>query len=304
MGGGVLIDYSQPLVGSVYIDPADVRNYPAGTPVAPPEAVQLMDSARMAFWRGEYDLALRYTDSALGLMPRDRALHEFRALVLFSLRRYEEAAMTLHAVLAAGPGWDWTTLSGLYPRIEIYTAQLRALEAYQRLHRQSAEARFLLGYFYMTGGYEDAAAAQYREVVRLVPNDAVAAQLLQTVAPPAEQPQIAAQPDVFPSPEEVGTPTADAVAKGRLRGTWRTTAPDGTNIVLTIIDASKFAWVFTHDGKSTTVSGTYTLGESTLMLNDPQAGPMVGKATFNADESFTFQMPGAPAGEGVLVFRR
>ncbi len=263
-----------------------------------------MDSARTAFWRGEYDLALRYTDSALALMPQDRALHEFRALVLFSLRRYQESAMTLHAVLAAGPGWDWTTLSGLYPSIDIYTSQLRALESYQRLHLQSAEARFLLGYFYMTGGYDDAAVAQFREVVRLVPSDAVAAQLLQTLAPPAAQPLVAAQTDVFPTPEEVETPTADAAAKARLRGVWKTRAPDGTNIVLTIIDASKFAWVFTHDGKSTTVSGTYTLGESTLMLNDPQAGPMVGKVTFNADESFTFQMPGAPAGEGLLVFHR
>lgn len=304
MGGGVLIDYSQPLVGSVYVDPADVGNYPAGTPVVPPEAVQLMDSARTAFWRGEYELALRYTNSALGLMPQDRTLHEFRALVLFSLRRYQESVTTLHAVLAAGPGWDWTTLSGLYPSVDIYTAQLRALEAYQRMNLRSAEARFLLGYFYMTGGYDDAAVAQFREVVRIVPGDAVAAQLLQTLAPPAEQPQIAAQPDVFPTPEEVETPTADAAAKARLRGTWTTRAPDGTDIVLTIVDESKFSWVFTRDGQSTTVAGTYTLGESTLMLNDPKAGPMVGKVTFNPDNSFTFQMAGAPAGEGELVFHR
>jgi hypothetical protein len=31
-------------------------------------------------------------------------------------------------VLSVGPGWDWTTLIGLYPSIDVYTTQLRALE--------------------------------------------------------------------------------------------------------------------------------------------------------------------------------
>jgi len=87
-------------------------------------------------------------------------------------------------------------------------------------------------------------------------------------------------------------------------GTWKTKAPDGTSIVLSISDASRSQWTFTRDGKSTTVAGTYVLGEGTLMLNDPQQGPMVGQIKFNADDSFTFSMPGAPAGEGELVFQR
>lgn len=304
VGSGVLIDYSQPLIGTIYIDPAEIADYPTGTPMVSSDAVIFMDSARAAFRRGAYDLALQYTNSALALMPRDRAMHEFRALVLFALRRYPDAAMTLHAVLAAGPGWDWTTLSGLYPNVNIYTAQLRELEAYQRLHPEAAETRFLLGYFYMTGGYDNAAADQFREVVRLLPNDAVAAQLLETLSPRVEQPQVAVQSDVFPTPEEVETPTSNAVTRARLLGSWKTMAPDGTSIVLTIIDESNFAWVFTRDGKSSTISGSYTLGQSTLMLNDPKTGPMLGQITFHADNSFTFKMPGAPAGEGTLVFRR
>ena len=42
-------------------------------------------------------------------MPNDASLHEFRALVLFALGQYEQAAATLYAVLSNGPGWDWTT---------------------------------------------------------------------------------------------------------------------------------------------------------------------------------------------------
>ena len=49
-------------------------------------------------------------------------------LVLFALQRYDEASVALYAVLSIGPGWDWPTLVGLYPDVETYTAQLRALE--------------------------------------------------------------------------------------------------------------------------------------------------------------------------------
>ena len=85
---------------------------------------------RASFKQGNYDQALAQTDAALKTLPSDTALHEFRALCLFALTRYDEAAATLYAVLSVGPGWDWATLVGLYPDVDVYTAQLRALEAY------------------------------------------------------------------------------------------------------------------------------------------------------------------------------
>jgi hypothetical protein len=63
-------------------------------------------------------------------MPKDAATHEFRSLTQFALGKYQEAAATIYAVLAVGPGWDWTTLSSMYPDIDTYTAQLRKLEEY------------------------------------------------------------------------------------------------------------------------------------------------------------------------------
>ena len=55
--------------------------------------------------------------------PTKAALHEFRGLALFALKRYDEAAAALYAVLTVGPGWDWPTLISIYPDVSVYTAQ-------------------------------------------------------------------------------------------------------------------------------------------------------------------------------------
>ena len=46
------------------------------------------------------------------------------ASLLFALQKYPESAAAIYAVLSAGPGWDWTTMSGLYPNVNVYTQQL------------------------------------------------------------------------------------------------------------------------------------------------------------------------------------
>ena len=88
-------------------------------------AVALFDAGRAAFQQGNYTDALAQADAALAKLPGDTTLHEFRALCLFALSRYDEAAAALYAVLSVGPGWDWATLIGLYPSIDPYTQQLR-----------------------------------------------------------------------------------------------------------------------------------------------------------------------------------
>src|SRR6516165_3084087 len=86
---------------------------PINTLAAPPDpgvtsqTITCFDSAREAFKAGNYARALELTDQAIRQMPNDAALHEFRALCLFALQRYDEAAAALYAVLTAGPGWDW-----------------------------------------------------------------------------------------------------------------------------------------------------------------------------------------------------
>ena len=99
---------------------------PTGRPR--PRTRTTFDRARDAFKAGDYAAALDLTDAALKDVPGDPLVHEFKALVLFARGEDARAAAELHAVLAVRPGMDWTTLSGLYPNVETYTGQLRALE--------------------------------------------------------------------------------------------------------------------------------------------------------------------------------
>ena len=160
-----------------------------------------LNSAVAAFKQNDYDTALNITNNAINQHPDDAVLHEFRALVLFAKGDYQQAAATIHAVLAVGPGWDWTTMSSLYSDISVYTAQLRALEATVRQNQQDGSTRFLLAYHYLTGGYPDAAARQLKQVVALVPGDQVAAAMLKmTTAPAAQTPGDPSSPSSLPTP--------------------------------------------------------------------------------------------------------
>jgi tetratricopeptide (TPR) repeat protein len=161
------------------------------------EANRQFDAARAAFKGGNYVEAQRLVEKAIEKLPSDATLHEFRALTLFAQNRYKEAAATLYAVLAAGPGWDWPTLAGLYADEAAYTQQLRTLEDYMRTHPQEADAHFALAYHYLVLGHKAEAVKQLEQVVRLQPDDKLSAALLKalttepaTAAAAAERPPV------------------------------------------------------------------------------------------------------------------
>ena len=131
-------------------------------------------------------------------------------LAHFALQKYEQAAVPLYAVLSVGPGWDWTTLVGLYPGIDVYTRQLRALEQYVRANPKSSAAHFLLAYHYLTQGHNDAAAQQFREVQTLLPGDTLSAQLLKQLSPP----------DETPASRLAGARGSKPAKEGKLAGIW------------------------------------------------------------------------------------
>jgi cytochrome c-type biogenesis protein CcmH/NrfG len=141
------------------------------------------DAAREAFKAGDAVKAQTLVEKAIELLPSDATLHEFRALTLFAQGRYKEAAATLYAVLAAGPGWDWKTMRGLYPDEDTYTRQLRALEEHVRKDPNSGEAHFVLAYQYLVLGSKDEAVKQLKEVVRVQPQDKLSAALLKALTP-------------------------------------------------------------------------------------------------------------------------
>ena len=268
---------------------------PINTQSAPPQddvrdqALQTFDSARTAFKGGDYAGALLQTDQALQTLTGDPALHQFRAACLFALGRYDEMASTLYAVLAAGPGWDWTTLIGLYPDVETYTAQLRALEAYLATNTNSAPARFDLAYQYMTEGHADAAVRQLKVVTSLQPGDKISSQLIQQLTPPPATPD-ADQVPASPTPDN-NPPQGTA---GDLDGTWTANPSDKVAISLTIKKDGPFTWKVTQSGRSNEFSGDSTLGENFLLTLAPKDGgtPMVGKLTWQDPNHFKFQVAG------------
>ena len=182
-------DYSQPI---------DTQSAPPAAEVADP-AVAKFDSARAAFGSGDYAGALQLTDEALKVLANDATLHEFRALVLFAVGKYDLAAGPLYAVLSVGPGWDWTTMAGLYPNIDVYTGQLRKLEAFVSANPKSTAGHFVLAYHYLTQGNTDEAVGQFKEVVALAPQDTLSAQLVKQFSPPSESSGTAA-PSTAPAP--------------------------------------------------------------------------------------------------------
>jgi tetratricopeptide (TPR) repeat protein len=182
------LNYSQPILDPLAAQQAADAGETPPEPNIPQSAVKKFDAARDAFKNLNYQMALANVDDALKEVPDDAVLHEFRALVLFAQGKYKDAAAGVYAVLAVGPGWDWQTMRSLYPNTDTYTKQLRALEAYLKENPDSADARFLLAYHYITMGYPDAAAKQLERVTKLLPDDKLSKALLDAIRnPPKEE---------------------------------------------------------------------------------------------------------------------
>ena len=285
------VDYSQPLATSA----------PPPEPSVADPAIQTFDAARASFKAGNYSDALLKTDEALKSLPNDAALHEFRALCLFALKQYDQSAGTLYAVLSAGPGWDWTTLIGLYPSVDVYTAQVHALEDFRNEHLESAQPRFVLAYHYLTQGHTEAAVAELKEVVKLQPSDQLSAQLITQLS--GDKGQAAPQPAGTPPAQ---TPeAAPAVTGGNLAGsTWKASPAPGTTIELTAGGDGKFKWNVVSQGKAQPIEGAYTYENGILTLTQSENNAMVGKVVWQDEGHFKFQAMGGGPNDPGLSFAR
>src|SRR5262245_24603513 len=163
---------------------------PTTAPPAPPkdetamDANGLFDKARELFKAQKFAEAQAEVEKAIQLLPSDAALHEFRALTLFAQAKYKDAAAALYAVLAAGPGWNWETMSALYGDPAEYTRELRVLEDFSKANPDADYAHFLRAYHYLVLGDKDSAVAQFKEVVRIQPNDKLSSELVKALTTP------------------------------------------------------------------------------------------------------------------------
>jgi tetratricopeptide (TPR) repeat protein len=301
----MVYDYSQPI--------STIAPMPSQS-VADP-AISLFDQGRDAFRAGNYTSALSLTNQALRTLPNDPALHEFRSLALFAQGRFEDAAAPLYAVLSVGPGWDWPTMIGLYPDVDTYTRQLRALESYVTQNPRSAAARFVLAYHYLTAGHVEPAIGQLRRAVQLQPRDTLSSQLLQMLEkagqPAQAAPAGAAQPagPVLNGPEPVaGAPVAAAKVEGNLAGDWTAEPGQDMSIRLSFPEGNQFVWQVTRQGKTQEIRGDRTYGNGLLTLaqtgDQAQQPPMVGRVTWQDENHFTFKVIGGPPNDPGLNFTK
>src|SRR5262249_43787024 len=140
--------------------------------------MKTFEEARAAFKKGSFAEAQNLTEKAIQLVPKDPALHEFRALCQFAQKKYQDAAATLYAVLNLGPGFDWNTVAALYPDTDAYSKNLHALEDAVRANLKDAPLHFLLAYHYMVLGERQAALEEFKEASRLNDKDEVSKRIV------------------------------------------------------------------------------------------------------------------------------
>ena len=297
--GGAAIDYSQPFV--VESAPAEPPATTTPGEVAPAQAptpgISDFDAGRDAFYKGDYAAALASTNKALAALPNDPIIHEFRALVMFAQGKYKDAAAGLYSVLSVGPGWDWTTMSSLYPNVDVYTKQLRALEAGIKQNPQSTDARFVLAYHYLTCGSKDAAATQLKDLYKTMPQDKLIKELLLMTGGPEAIGISAAPPEAAPV-EAPQVPAADVV------GTWNAAGERGTKFEMGLAPDGKFTWNYSQNGKSQSVKGVYALDGNVLAMEPESGGVMLAEITPPQGGRIDFKLLGAPPGDPGLKFAK
>lgn len=264
------------------------------------KSAEAAEASRVAFKQGDYLSALNKVDEAIAYETGDPALHEYRALTLFALGRYGDAAGVLNPVLASGPGWDWATMIGLYPNSDVYTNQLRKLESYVFASPDSADSHFVLGYHYMVGGFLEQAFQMFDRVTQLQPADSVARQLRNLAY------------NSLPNPEEeesITDPVEDTaevviVEPEALYGTWRSQSAEGKAIDLALTEEGGFSWKYEGAADSEVLSGEWSIDDDGFLVLADEDVQLVGEISLEGDHTMRFVLVGGPEGDPGLVFER
>jgi tetratricopeptide (TPR) repeat protein len=142
------------------------------------------------------------------------------------LGQYQPAANTVQMAMQALPEGEWGTVvnkyAEIYPRIEQYTNQLKALEEARDTTPDDPALRFLLGYHFGYLGYPKQAVTELDKGLALEPKD-VGAQKLRAIfaaqaglparpaAPPPPVPQPPTPDSEQPAPPNPAAPPARPV---------------------------------------------------------------------------------------------
>lgn len=295
--GDTVIRYEQPMS-------VTASEYPTGdeaaSDLAADRSAEALDRSRASFLREDYLAALKEVDEAISYQPGDSAQHEYRALILFALGKYDDAAGVLNPILASGPGWDRRTMIGLYPAESTYLDQLAKLEDYVKSTSGRPAPRFLLGYHYLVNGRLADAEREFAEVTRLQPSDGIARQLRDLAKnSTTETPEKQVDETI---PREDDAPPVESLSTRQLVGTWTSNRGENGIVVLSLRDDASFTWTYTRGDKKTDLSGTYEIDDRGLLVLSSEDAQMVGRATLPEANKLTFVLEGGPEGDPGITF--
>ena len=146
-----------------------------------------------------------------------------------------EAAAAIHPVLDVGPGWDWKTMGSLYPNVDIYATQLRALEAARDKEPKAADLYFLLGYHYLTFGHAESALSSSSAPLELSPK---------TPWPPPWSPRFLPATPSRPATRER---LPRRFPRPAVVGHWTAAGPKSATYSMNLRNDGTFTWAF-HRG--------------------------------------------------------
>jgi tetratricopeptide (TPR) repeat protein len=317
-------DYSQPINVTSAAPDASVTE----------STEQVFSAARDSFKAGDYQRALDLIDLVIKQTPNAPVVHEFRALCLFALKRYDDAATVAYAVLSAGPCWSWSTLVGLYPDVDTYTNQIRDLEAALRNNVNSTPERFLLAYHYLVQGHTDAAETEFGRIAKVEPNDQLSASFAKALAKTKEpaptatavagaQPETTGGKPLVPTTANVpvapagGTAPAAETAPStqpaeapppppaEMTGTWKAAPASDTAITLAIDPDGAYTWNVVSKGQQQrSITGQAVYLKNVLSLTQENGPPLAGKIDSNDASKFVFHLMGGGNNAPALTFTR
>ncbi|MEK7952854.1 tetratricopeptide repeat protein [Luteolibacter soli] len=296
-----VIDYEQPM--SVIS-----REYTSGDEIASDlsasRSADALERSRDSFRDEDFLTALSAVDEAISYQPGDSALHEYRALVLFALGKYKDAAGVLHPLLASGPGWDRETMVGLYRSEDRYLTQLAKLEQYVAARPDQPAPRFLLGYHYLVGGDLDRAAKEFDEVSSLRSDDTISRQLRELARASVKSDDADSGESTPPAPGDAG-PEVEGPSATQLVGTWRSDRAENGVVTLSLRGDAGFTWTFKRDAASPTeLTGTWEINDRGLLVLSSENAQMVGEVKFSTSQKMSFILAGGPEGDPGLSFDR
>jgi hypothetical protein len=150
---------------------------------AGPMPSEELKMAKRAFRQGRYEDSLRIIQRAIDDGVVDIEAEQLRALTLFAMQEYDQAAASAYTVLESGAQWDWPTLQGMYSTRETYIEHLRALRAAAAEPTAMAGVHFLLAYHCLMLHQVDAAREALINTRQLQPENQLVPRLLASLPP-------------------------------------------------------------------------------------------------------------------------